>query len=826
MKTHAAMSKVRRDVADNYAMLSDIRRDMLRSQKEVEDRHRLVSDTPTMSVIERADAQCCPGSKVSEPDCQQIQYLIFVSSAIPEPPPRAPRACFGRDELIEKIVGLAENLTPVALLGVGGIGKTSIALTVLHHDCIKQRFGDHRRFIRCDQFPPSCAHLLSRLSKVIGAGVENPDDLASLRPFLCSKEVFIVLDNAESILDPRGPDAKEIYAVVEELGRLENVWLCITSRISTIPSDCETLDIPTLSIEAARDTFYRIYKDGERTDLVDKILGQLDFHPLSITLLATVAHQNKWDVDRLDEGWETQRTEVLQTEHNKSLAAAIELSLASPLFQELGPDARAFLGAVAFFPQGVDENNVDRLFPTIPNGKKVFDKFCMLSLTNRSNGFITMLAPLRDYLSPKDPQSSQLLCATKDHYFAWMSVGIHLNKPDFEETQWIRSEDINVEHLLDVFSTIDPNSDSVWAACANFMRHLFWHKKRLTVLKAKIKGLSDDHHFKPGCFFELSRLFSSVGNNVERQQLLSHALRLERERGNDRRVALILMSLSDSNRVMGFSREAARQAQEALGIYEQFGDTTGQAGCLNSLALSLRDDNQLDAAEEAASRILSLIPETEDSYSICQSHRVLGEMYESKGEIGKAIRHFEMALETASPFNWHNHLFWINYYLGRLSLREGEVDDANARLERAKSHAVNSTYNLGRAMELQTRVWYVQRRLKEARSEVLDAADIFEKLGVVENLERCRMLFQWIEEEMNDPVALYFDGELPETALLPTIINSPWPFGIRKALDGTGSHIYSDISLFSGVSFEGEWFNVASVDLGLMSTSSSQGSAS
>jgi len=51
-----------------------------------------------------------------------------------ESPPPPPGACFGRDELIEKIVSLAENLTSIALIGAGGIGKTSIALSVLH-DC-------------------------------------------------------------------------------------------------------------------------------------------------------------------------------------------------------------------------------------------------------------------------------------------------------------------------------------------------------------------------------------------------------------------------------------------------------------------------------------------------------------------------------------------------------------------------------------------------------------------------------------------------------------------------------------------------------------------
>ena len=557
--------------------------------------------------------------------------------------------------------------------------------------------------------------------------------------------MFIILDNAESILDPQGTAAQEIYTVVDELCQFRTISICITSRITTIPRHCKRPIIPTLSREAARNIFYNIYDDGGCSDIVNDILQRLDYHALSVTLLATTASHNMWDYDRLAKEWDAHRAQVLRTDYNESLAATIELSLASPTFCGLGPNARELLGVVAFFPQGVGENNLDWLFPTVSDRKNIFDKFCVLSLTYRRNGFITMLAPIQDYLSPLDPKSSPLLCATKDHYFRRLAFKVDPTTPGFEGAQWIKSEDANVEHLLGVFTSIDPTSEDVWDACFNFMRHLYWHKPRHTTLRPKLEGLPDSHHSKPQCLFGLSWLFESVGNCVEQKRLLSHVLKLGRERGNDYQVAQTLRALSDANRQLGLREEGIQQVKEALKIHKLLGDTLQQACCLKELALLFYDDERLEDAEEAAFHAINLFQGKGEEFSVCASHRTLGNIYHSKGEREKAIHHLEVALEITSHFQWRDQLFWTYFDLALLFFGEEKFEDAHTHIEQAKSHTVDNAYYMGRAMEIQASIWYRQCRLEEARSEALRALEIFENLRSANNIESCRGLLRDIE---------------------------------------------------------------------------------
>jgi tetratricopeptide (TPR) repeat protein len=316
------------------------------------------------------------------------------------------------------------------------------------------------------------------------------------------------------------------------------------------------------------------------------------------------------------------------------------------------------------------------------------------------------------------------------------------------------------------------------------MIHLSWHKPRQTILGSKIEALADDHPSKSKCLSQLAELFGKAGNITEQKRLLTHTLELERRRGNDSQVAATLRYLSDTNRLLNLHEEGIWQMEEALEIAERIGDTIEQAECLNNLAYLLFEDGEPDAAEKAASRAIDLVPETGQEYLACDLHLVLGRIYRSKGEKEKALHHFETSLRIASPFDWHRMLYWIHYSLAQLFGDGGELDDESTHIEQAKAHAVDCSmqYELGRAMQMQARVWYEQLRLEDAKSEALYALEIFEKLGEVKAVEICRRLLQNVERAIEN------ESTRPPSELLGTTLH-PMPTDFRPTRLGGGGGV-------------------------------------
>ena len=216
--------------------------------------------------------------------------------------------------------------------------------------------------------------------------------------------------------------------------------------------------------------------------------------------------------------------------------------------------------------------------------------------------------------------------------------------------------------------------------------------------------------------------------------------------------------------------------EDALGIYEQLNDISGQAQSLQQLARLLYAEPhgyQLDIAEEAALQAINLLPDDGEQFQVCRCYRILGDICSSKGKIEEAANHFNTALEIASTFNWYSEQFWNHHSLAWLLSCEGMFDSAHIHIGHAKSNAIHDPYLMGRVMSLWAKILYKECRFEEAKSEALCAADVFEKLGAMGSVRHCRAIIQDIEALAPSGI-LDSNGESPETSLLPTPVDSPF----------------------------------------------------
>jgi hypothetical protein len=281
--------------------------------------------------------------------------------------------------IIEDLLSLVERSASTILHGAGGTGKSAIALTLLHHTRVTAKVGNNRYFMRCDDLANSPDDFLGRLSEAIGA--PHLTDVGQLRSHLSLySPCILVLDGVESILDPLVSAAAEIATAIEELGWCQNVCLLATSRMDVEIPGFRRTEVPTLSVDDAQGIFDSCCHLG-RSVAVDKLLAELDFHPLSINLLASAVCENNWDEATLLEAWDEGKTNILQATGRQSLEDSIKSILSTPTIQILGTTALETLEAIAGFPDGVKEREI--MFTGIDGVGEATDELCKFSLVYR-----------------------------------------------------------------------------------------------------------------------------------------------------------------------------------------------------------------------------------------------------------------------------------------------------------------------------------------------------------------------------------------------------------------------------------------------------------
>ena len=319
--------------------------------------------------------------------------------------PRAPTDRFSPEGILDQVLDLTDQVASTALFGPIGVGKSSAALNLLHHNRTIVKFGTNRHLMRCDSLTNSLEGFLECLSDAVGTS--RTTDIEQLRSHLeSSPPLILLLDGVDAILDPLAPEAGEIFGTIEEFGSYHHICLLTTSRMNPEIPGFQRIEMPTLPGDDARDAFYGTCDLG-RSSLVDDLITKLDFHPLSINLLASAVRENGWDESTLLQVWDDDKADVLRTCYHQHLENAVEQSFRLPTIQNLGTTARYALGAIAAFPSGVEECRLERMFPGIAGIGAAVDVLCRFSLLYRQDGFVKMLSPFRFYFLDSAVEAAQ-----------------------------------------------------------------------------------------------------------------------------------------------------------------------------------------------------------------------------------------------------------------------------------------------------------------------------------------------------------------------------------------------------------------------------------
>ena len=640
------------------------------------------------------------------------EFSRIHNAPAPELPPAVPQLFFGRDELVQKVISVILRRVNVALIGAGGIGKTSIAKAVTNDTSVVKRFGKERYFIKCDDFNASYDSFLDRVAQVLGAKGTGHQavTMSTLRPFLRKADILLVFDNVELVTDAK-IDSDHVAEAIGEFALYPTVSLILTTRITILPADIvfERIAVPPLDEDAAWKAFSTVYKGVERS-MVQRLRGlllQLDHHPLSINLLAQAGAQNEWSPSELEEGWERERTQILHLNRPgrnvskvQSLSVTIELSLHSPTIQSLGEDAREVMRVIAFLPRGVNRSKLSEMFPSVKNIHEIFDTLGRMSLTFRSDdGFVTMLAPIRLHMSA-DEDYGALLSDLQAYYYTELDTSSQLSPGDegFEQTKWICSEDDNIERLINHF-LISSSSDrdaiiDASTACEDFLRLLYAQKPRRTILGPQIEKIPEDDSelavAKAWCLRRLGELERYLGNLAESRELLSYAQELFLHEGMRDTAASCLLQVARIGRDLGGYVEAERQFREASAIFSELRDSDGEAHCNHGLGrMLLKMGKGVEAAPflEDAQGYFEAI---EDWQNVSEIGISLGRVELSEGNLGEAQDHFETARGIAERMeNWN----WLGECLrweAEVSLKLGQWDKAHERLGEARKHFLNT----------------------------------------------------------------------------------------------------------------------------------------
>lgn len=383
---------------------------------------------------------------------QELRSLLASPRPLPQPLPVAFTRFFGRtDELAQITEAILEKKTRLlTITGLGGTGKTRLALEAAHH--LKPALQDQVIVVSLTDRDEG-EGLALRITEALGIKPQRGDALQAIVELLRGPSTLLVLDNLEFA------GAAALRTLRELLQRLPLLSLIVTARQPLGLEGEWELSLSSLSVESSVELFTdraQMAAGGftvtaENHSQVELLCERLEGWPLAIELCATWVQT--LSLEQI-ESYLTRRFDLLVSrrrdipERHRTLRAAIESS-----FLQLPDTLRQRFVQLAVFRGGWTLEQAYALAEETESVVGIANDLTALrerSLIIASDGRFSMLETLRTFALEQHPISEEApLRRRHAHLFGQLaSEAIRLSDTG-EKMRWLEREQENLRATLE-----------------------------------------------------------------------------------------------------------------------------------------------------------------------------------------------------------------------------------------------------------------------------------------------------------------------------------------------------------------------------------------